>query len=173
MTTVISATNRKNSISLLVAEYYLNQLENKGHPASLLSLTDLPADMLSPDFQGSLNENFKKIQEQIFKTTKFLFIIPEYNGSFPGVLKAFIDACKFPESFNGKKAALVGVAAGRYGNIRGVEHFTGICMYIGMHVMPQRLHIPSVKNELDTGNNLFRENTVRFVNQQIDKFIAF
>ena len=49
---------------------------------------------------------FEPIQEIVTKTDKFIFVIPEYNGSFPGVLKVFIDACSFPESFYEKKAAL-------------------------------------------------------------------
>jgi chromate reductase len=119
----------------------------------------------------------KRLQEKgaelITQTDKFLFIIPEYNGSFPGVLKVFIDACDFPASFYEKKAALVGVSSGKYGNIRGIDHFTGVCHYLNLHVMPLKLHIANIKTELDADANLFKEDTVKFTDEQIEKFIQF
>ena len=99
--------------------------------------------------------------------------MPEYNGSFPGVLKVFIDACDFPGSFYEKKAALVGLSSGKYGNIRGIEHFNGVCGYVHLHVMPLRIHISSIRQELDAEGNLFLPDTVKFTNEQMDKFILF
>jgi len=173
MTTVIAATNRPNSYTLRLAEYYQKQLTDKGMPSELLSLTALPEGLIHAEMYEKGRENFKHIQDVVTATTKFLFVIPEYNGSFPGVLKVFIDACKYPESFFNKKAALVGVSSGKYGNIRGVDHFTGICHYINMHVLPLRIHIPSIHKELNENGSLFNPDTVRFTNQQIDQFIVF
>ncbi|RZK51858.1 MAG: NADPH-dependent oxidoreductase, partial [Pedobacter sp.] len=134
---------------------------------------DLPENLISSDLYGKRSEAFEKIQNLVANTTKFLFVIPEYNGSFPGVLKTFIDACAFPESFYEKKAALVGISSGKYGNIRGVEHFNGVCAYLHLHVMPLRIHISSIKTELDENENLFKEDTVKFTNEQMEKFISY
>lgn len=144
-----------------------------GAEAGLLSLMQLPPNLLETDLFGKRSEEFKPIQDIITQTDKFLFVIPEYNGSFPGVLKVFIDACDFPASFYEKKAALVGVSSGKYGNIRGIDHFTGVCHYINLHVMPLKLHIANIKTELDENGNFFKEDTLRFTDEQIEKFIAF
>jgi NAD(P)H-dependent FMN reductase len=173
MITIISSTNRPGSSTLKVAEYYQHKLTEKGVEANVLSLARLPANLIETDLYGKRSAEFEPIQEIVTKTDKFIFVIPEYNGSFPGVLKVFIDACSFPESFYEKKAALVGVSSGRYGNIRGVDHFTGICNYIHLHVMPLKIHIPSVHKELDAQGKFFKEDTLRFTNEQIDKFIKF
>ena len=173
MITIISGTNRNNSNSLKVAKYYQKQLLESGVASQIFSLTDLPMDIISPEFYDKPCEDFKPIQNIISQTKKFLFIIPEYNGSFPGVLKALIDACKFPESFDDKKCALVGIATGKYGNIRGLEHFTGIAHYCGMHVMPLKIHITAIHQELDEVGNLSNPRTIKFVTEQVEKFIAF
>lgn len=173
MTTIISSTNRDSSNTLKLANYYHRQLAAKGYESEILSLTELPDDFISTDLYGKRSMAFQSIQDQITATTKFLFVIPEYNGGFPGILKTFIDACKFPESFYGKKVALVGVSSGKYGNVRGVEHFTGICHYINMHVMPLRLHIPAIDKEFNVSGDLFKEDTIKFANQQIEQFIAY
>jgi len=173
MITIISSTNRPGSSTLKVAQYYQQKLHEKGVEAGLLSLSQLPANLIQTDLYGNRSKEFEPIQEMITKTGKFIFIIPEYNGSFPGVLKTFIDACSFPESFYDKKAALVGLSSGKYGNIRGIDHFTGVCHYIHLNVMSLKLHISSIHKELDAEGKLFKEDTLRFTNEQIDKFINF
>jgi chromate reductase len=173
MITVISSTNRPGSSTLKLAQYYQNQLHEKGVEAGLLSLAQLPPNVIETDLYGKRSTEFEPIQDIVTRSQKFLFIIPEYNGSFPGVLKVFIDACSFPESFYEKKAALVGESSGKYGNIRGVDHFTGICNYIHLHVMPLKIHIPSIHKELDENGNLYKPDTLKYTNEQIDKFIKF
>src|SRR5690606_40758391 len=58
-------------------------------------LEDLPADLLVSDLYGARSEAFTRILDQIGESRKIIFIIPEYNGSFPGVLKLFMDACEY------------------------------------------------------------------------------
>ncbi|WP_029286756.1 NADPH-dependent FMN reductase [Pedobacter sp. R20-19] len=173
MITIIAATNRPNSNTLKIANYYQSQLNLRGQEANMLNLEHLPVDVLNTDMFGKRSIAFQKIQDLITQTTKFLFIIPEYNGSFPGVLKVLIDACDFPGSFYDKKACLVGISSGKYGNIRGVDHFTGVCHYIHLNVLPLRIHIPNIKQELDSSGNLIQEDTIKFTNEQIDKFLRF
>jgi chromate reductase len=173
MVTIISGTNRPGSNTLKVSQYYQKTLSEKGLETNIFSLMDLPDSLISTDLYGKRSEQFEVIQEQMTNTTKFLFIIPEYNGSFPGVLKTFIDACNFPDSFYDKKAALVGVSSGKYGNIRGIDHFGGVCSYLHINVLPLRIHIPYIKTELNAEGNFFKEDTLKFSNEQIDKFILF
>lgn len=173
MVTIISGTNRPNSNTLKVAKYYQKTLSAKGLESGLFSLENLPDNLIASDLYGKRTEAFQGIQDMVSRTSKFLFIIPEYNGSFPGVLKTFIDACNFPESFYDKKAALVGISSGKYGNIRGVDHFGGVCSYLHLNVLPLRIHISSIKTELDENGDFIKEDTLKFSHQQMDKFILF
>lgn len=173
MVTIISGTNRPASNTLKVAKYYQKTLAEKGLQTSLFNLEELPESLIATDLYGKRSSEFEAIQQLVTATSKFLFIIPEYNGSFPGVLKTFIDACNFPESFYDKKAALVGLSSGKYGNIRGIDHFGGVCSYLHLNVLPLRIHISAIKTELDDLGNLFKEDTLKFTSQQMDKFIAF
>lgn len=173
MVTIISGTNRPASNTLKVAKYYQKALAEKGLQTYLFNLEDLPEKLITSDLYGKRSPQFGEIQELIANTSKFLFIIPEYNGSFPGVLKTFIDACAFPESFYDKKAALVGLSSGKYGNIRGIDHFGGVCSYLHLNVLPLRIHISDIRTELDENGDFFKEDTLKFTRQQMDKFIAF
>ncbi|MBD1423662.1 NADPH-dependent FMN reductase [Sphingobacterium chuzhouense] len=173
MNLIISGTNRERSNSLKIAKYYQQELQRKGESWELLSLSDLPSDITVTDLYGKRSEAFKPIQALVSAAHKFVFIIPEYNGSFPGILKVFIDACSFPASFFHKKAALVGVSTGKYGNIRGVDHFTGVCNYMRMHVLPLKIHLSKVHDELGGDDQLIDELTTKFVQEQIDEIARF
>lgn len=173
MNLIISGTNRLGSNSLKVAHYYQQELKKKDEQWNILSLENLPDNILQTDLYGKRSEAFAPIQEMINSARRFIFIIPEYNGSYPGVLKTFIDACSFPSSFHHKKAILVGVATGKYGNIRGIDHFTGVCNYLRMHVLPLKLHIPYIQNELDSNDEFSDLATLKFVQEQIEEIINF
>lgn len=173
MVTIISSTNRPGSSTHKVALYYQQRLKEKEVDAAILSLTQLPANLIESDLYGKRSAEFEPIQQLVTQTQKFLFIIPEYNGSFPGVLKTFVDACSFPESFYEKKAALTGISSGKYGNIRGVDHFTGVCHYLHLNVMPLKIHIAAINKEFDENNNFYKPDTIQFTEEQLDKFILF
>ena len=173
MITIIASTNRPESNTFKLADYCRFHTQAKGASVDLISLTELPDNFIVSDLYGKRSDAFQKIQNRITASDKFLFVIPEYNGGFPGVLKTFIDACIFPDSFYGKKAALIGLSAGKYGNIRGLEHFTGIAHYFNLHILPLKLHIPFIHTELNEKNHLFKEDTLKFVNQLIEQLIAF
>jgi chromate reductase len=173
MVTIISATNRPGSWTLKLAKYYQKRLHEKSLDAGLLSMDQLPANLIATDLYGKRSVEFGRIQDIVTNTEKFLFIIPEYNGSFPGILKIFIDACDFPLSFQDKKAALTGLSSGKYGNIRGIDHFTGVCHYLNLHVMPLKIHISTIKQEFNENNDLYKPDTIQFTEEQMDKFILF
>lgn len=173
MNLIISGTNRTASNSHKVATYYRDQLARKGENWEILSLIDLPVNIIQSDLYGKRSPQFAVIQEMVSTAKKFIFVIPEYNGSYPGVLKVFVDACAYPVSFFHKKAILVGLATGKYGNIRGVDHFTGVCNYLRMHVLPLKIHIPHIQNELSLESGFIDELTVQFVNEQIEEIIRF
>jgi|SRR5690606_6406221 len=173
MITIISGTNRVNSNTLKLSRYYQKQFIKLGEDSTIFTLEDLPPNLIVSDLYGARSEAFEKILDHINASDKFVFVVPEYNGSFPGVLKTFLDACKYPDSFHGKKVALVGLSSGKYGNIRGIEHLTGVCHYMHMHILPLKIHIPHIREEMDVNENLFKEDTVKFTQMQIEAFIKF
>lgn len=173
MDLIISGTNRPNNNSIKVANYYLRGLQAKGQNWGVLSLSDLPTQVVASDLYGKRSEQFAEIQTLVSAARRFVFIVPEYNGSYPGVLKVFMDACAFPVSFFNKKAALAGISTGKYGNVRGIDHFTGVCNYMRMHVMPLKIHISHIQNELDESQSFFEPLTLKYVGEQIEEIARF
>ena len=165
MITIISGTNRKGNNSHKIANAYLKILKEKKIQAKIFALDEQEV--------FTRNEAFIKLEaEFLIKAEKFIFIIPEYNGSYPGILKLMIDNTDIPKCWGNKKALLTGVASGRAGNLRGMEHFTGSLMHIKMHVHPNRLPISSVHTLLDEEGNLKDEATIKLITTQLEEFLA-
>lgn len=139
MITLISSTNRPGSLTRKIALVYKEVLESKSVNPSFLDLAELPASFLNAQMYDKPRPDFTlDLQESHFiAAQKFIFILPEYNGSFPGVLKLMVDGLESRRCFEGKKAALLGVSTGRAGNLRGMDHFSGVLHYMGVSVMPK------------------------------------
>jgi chromate reductase, NAD(P)H dehydrogenase (quinone) len=106
-------------------------------------------------------------------THKFIFVSPEYNGSIPGVLKSLFDNSDIARCWWGKKALLTGVSTGRAGNLRGMEHLTGILHYLKVVVHPNKLPISVVNVLLNLDGSIKDESTLKAIDQQLNEFIAF
>jgi len=158
MITVISGTNRPNSNTEIFAKYYFQELKKKSKTEvkflSLCELNDIvtPTGMYEADHQ---HDKIREIQDEfILPADRLVILSPEYNGSFSGILKYFIDAIsirKYKETFVGKNALLVGVSTGRAGNLRGLGHLTHILMHVGTHVHPSQMPFSSVGPLIEKG----------------------
>lgn len=170
--TVISGTNRKNSYSLKVAKEVALILDSKNIPHQILSLEELPNDFSYTLINDEVNTAFDKIvNEKIISTNKFIFVIAEYNGGFPGILKTFIDAVH-PKHFKTKKAALIGVASGRGGALRPLDHFTGVLHYLQVEVMADKPKLSGVEY-LFENEKLINEEALKRLNNLCDKLLNY
>ncbi|MFT3945736.1 MAG: NAD(P)H-dependent oxidoreductase [Agriterribacter sp.] len=164
--TIISGTNRPGSNTIRVARQYENILKAKGIEPKFITLENL--DVMSR------SEALVKLEKEVLiPTTKFIFVTPEYNGSFPGVLKAMIDNTAIEKVWWGKKALLTGVSTGRAGNLRGMEHLTGVLHYLKVHVYHNKLPISVVNKLFNTEYNIDDPATLKAINDQLDEFIKF
>lgn len=165
MYTIISGTNRIDSHTEKVAKVYQNILRRKNIDAGIFTLKDI-------DLINKREEFLQKEQEILIPTKKFLFIIPEYNGSYPGILKMMIDYSDIRNTWHFKKALLTGVASGRAGNLRGMDHLSDTLHYLKMNVFYNKLPISSINKIMDEEGNM-DEDTLRVINGQVDEYISY
>jgi len=150
---IISGTNRAGSNALRISKIVLGHYQNAKIPAELLSLEELPREVFDHSAYMKKPPGMQVIQQRVLDAQGLHVISPEYNGSFPGVLKYFIDMLKFPESFDRKPVAFVGEAAGVWGGLRAVEQLQMIFGYRNAHSYPDRVFIPGVKDKFDAQGN--------------------
>ena len=174
MITIVCGTNRKNSITAQVVQFYDQILKGKGQQTRTLLLEELPTDFTTSALyeNAGKNEAFNNFQQQVDACEKFVFITPEYNGSFPGVLKAFIDGMRYPDTFEGKKCALIGISAGTQGAALAMSHLTDIFNYLGMIVLPNKPRLASMDGKISEGE-ITDSLYIQLLEEQADQIIGF
>jgi chromate reductase, NAD(P)H dehydrogenase (quinone) len=164
MYAIIIGTNRANSNTSKVAQYYADLLTEKKESFSLINLQGV--DPLNK------NEAFIQAEKQMIEANKLIFILPEYNGSVPGILKLVIDSVDIRKAFYGKKAMLTGVANGRAGNLRGLDHLTNMLNYLKMNVWYNKIPISSIDGYIK--DSVFAPGAMEAViNEQVEGFLGF
>lgn len=174
MIALISGTNRPRSTTRRVADFYAQRLRAHGAAYTLVDLQELPADFTSSALYGEAGRNpaFNLLADRTAAADKLVFIVPEYNYSFPGVLKAFIDGLPYPGGIRGKKAALVGLAAGAQGGAIALSHLTDVLHYLGTAVLPHKPRLAHIDQHFREGEfvkPLYQQQ----LNEQIVALLAF
>lgn len=166
MITIISGTNRRDSRTLKLATIYYQLLSERTDNVHLVSLENKNVWERSADL-------LQMEEQYLIPSEKFVFIMPEYNASFPGILKLLLDNSDIKKCWWNKKAMLTGLSDGRAGNLRGLEHMTSIMHYMRMHVLHNKLPLSRIKEEMTPEGVLVHEQTEKAIQQQIDEFIKF
>lgn len=174
MIKIIVGTNRKNSVSKVIAELYQSILIEKGADVEILELENLPGDFVETALyeNNGKNEEYNNFHERLEKGKKFVFIVPEYNGSFPGVLKTFIDGMTYPNTFRNKKSALVGISSGIGGGGIALSHLTDIFHYLGMHVLALKPKLAKIEQNM-SDNLLTNRLYMDLLQTQADMLLEF
>jgi len=151
---IVSGTNRPDSNAMKVIRIVESHYKAAGASASILSLTELPREVFEGAAYAVKPPAMVAMQQRVLDAGGLHVVTPEYNGSFPGVLKYFIDMLKFPESFDRKPVAFTGEAAGVWGALRSVEQLQMIFGYRNAHLYPDRVFIPGIGQKLDANGKL-------------------
>lgn len=170
---VISGTNRPNANSLRIAKIVEQKYIALKAPVEVYSLADLPAELFNPASYANKPTAFVPVQDMIVASRGLHIVTPEYNGSFPGVLKYFIDMLKFPDSFENKPVAFTGVSAGIWGALRSIEQLQQIFGYRNAHCFPDRVFIPGINGKLDADGQLTDGAIADRLAKQAAGFAAF
>jgi chromate reductase, NAD(P)H dehydrogenase (quinone) len=172
-TLIVSGTNRKGALSQIVAKKYFELYQqNSAAEVQFFSLENLPSDIAFAETYGKRSPEFESLIEKYFIwADKFVFVLPEYNGGMPGILKLMIDSIH-PKHFHHKKAALVGVSTGRAGNLRGLDHLNDVLNHIRINVLWDKIPISSV-DKLIVDSELQDFATLEVLTKQMIAFDAF
>lgn len=149
-------------MTLKVSHIIMEKLKEQNIEAQLCDLNQLPKDLFVPEHYWNTPESFKPFQDKILNADGLINVIPEYNGSFPGVYKYFIDLLKFPDSLRHKPSAFVGLSAGYFGALRSTEQAEMIFQYREAHIFGRRVFFPNVEEKLS-------EDKKSIVDERLDK----
>ena len=130
---------RKEAFSKKIAE------ELKAVAPESLELENVKIDqleMFNQDFdeEGRTPKSWKDFRKNLEKFDGFLFVTPEYNRSYPAVIKNAIDIGSRPygqNKWDGKPGAIISVSPGSMGGLGANHALRQVMVFVNIPMMQQ------------------------------------
>ncbi|KAA6302333.1 MAG: Chromate reductase [Candidatus Ordinivivax streblomastigis] len=160
-----------------IAQNSLNkQLYNEVVKHNTTSLTFQSFDIASlpfysQDIENNPPESVVQLKQTVQQADAVLLITPEYNRSFPGVLKNALDWCSRPygqDSWQGKPAGIMGASPGKIGTAIAQQQLRTVCNFLDMQLMNQPEFYLDASTAMDE-NGLFPAS-VKFLQRYLSSF---
>ena len=115
----------------------------------------------------------KRFQETVSSADGIILATPEYHASFSSVMKLVIENMGFPSGLSGKPVVLLGVAAGRIGAIKALEHLRSVCSHVGAIVLPGPISIAGVQQVFDDQGNCLDQGVEKEIRSLAGKLVDY
>jgi chromate reductase len=156
----ISGSLRQGSLNTAALRACATLLPD-GVTFSVADLSDVPLYNEDVRVQG-LPQSVQQLREQINAADAIVIATPEYNYSFPGVLKNAIDWASRPpdQPFDGKPIALMGATPGGLGTSRAQYQLRQVFIYLNGQVLNRpEVMISAAPSKFDADGKLIDEAT--------------
>lgn len=162
---VFAGSIRTDSLNRRLARAAAEELRRRGVEVTFADLKDYPMPMYDGDLEttSGVPERARAFRKLIEDHDVMVIASPEYNGSFPALLKNVIDWVSRARSgerpaaaFRGKTAALLATSPGPGGGRRGLRHLRELLENVGVHVAPADVVVPKGFEAFDAEGRLAR-----------------
>ncbi|MGD0774995.1 MAG: NAD(P)H-dependent oxidoreductase [Candidatus Solibacter sp.] len=162
---VLAGSARLDSMHRKLARQAVEALRVAGVEATLADLRDFPMPIYDGDLEAGegMPAAAKALKELARRHDGFAIASPEYNGSFPALLKNALDWISRPEPgerhlevFRGKVAAILSASPGPGGGRRGLRQLRELLEMMSVRVIPRELAIERASGALDAEGRLAR-----------------
>lgn len=166
---ILGGSVRKNRKSINVCLHLEEQLSELGIKVDLMDMTENPLPIFEDDVEEhpEIVKSVEKISARLENADALIFVTPEYNGSFSGVLKNTLDY--FWAEFARKPIGVAAVSSGKMGGINASIQLQHVILSLGAYALPTKLLVPDVENTFDQNLNPIQEgfikNTINFINE--------
>jgi NAD(P)H-dependent FMN reductase len=163
---VILGTTRKGRMSAHAARFVTDELHKRdGVVTELIDVASLP---LPTDDAGEGIKN-PAFSDTMIRADALVIVSPEYNHSFPGLLKHVLDSCL--KEYIHKPAGIVGVSAGVFGGVRGIQCFLPVLRELGLVSIFWDLNFGIVNKVFDESGRLLDQAFVRRADQFLGELV--
>jgi NAD(P)H-dependent FMN reductase len=171
--TIISGSIRQNRNSHRVSLHLLERLNQKPNSrATIIDLAEANLPVMTDlwDKHPQHNETFTQLAELLHQSDAFIWVSPEYNGSYTPALKNFID--HFPnKAYHKKPIGVVSVSTGALGGIRGGVQMQQLALAVMGYALPQMLLVPQVTAKFDGTGSLTDEAFDKQLNVFVNELV--
>lgn len=171
---VLVGSLRRESINRKFAES-LAKLAAPRLQFRFVELADVP--MYNDDLWPDAPEAVLRLKRDIESADAVLFVTPEYNRSFPAVLKNAIDWATRPygkNSFGAKPGGLVGATPGATGAASAQNHLKSVLNVVDVVLMGQpEVYFTYKPEDFGPDGSVVNEKTKAFLEAYLDRFVKW
>src|SRR2546426_7825392 len=160
---VILGTTRKGRMSEHAARFMVAQIAKR--EGVVTELIDISRMALRVDDAGD-GVKEPEFSAKMIRADALVIVTPEYNHSFPGLLKHVLDSCL--KEYIHKAAGIVGVSAGVFGGARVIEHFQPVLRELGLVSIFWDVNFGGVEKVFDPQGQLLDHSYIR----RTEKFLS-
>ena len=163
---IILGTVRQGRESERAARFVFEQTKKRaGVETELIDIRTLPM---------RLDDAGEQIKDPAFSATiercdALIIVTPEYNHSYPGLLKHALDMNL--KEYIHKAVGICGVSAGPFGGTRVIEHLLPVMRELGLVTIFEDVNFGKIGTLFDERGNLLDENYVRRVDSFLNELI--
>ena len=163
---VILGTTRKGRISAHAARFMTEQIANRqGVTTDLIDISQIP---LPVDDAGDGIKD-PVFAEKMAMADALVIVTPEYNPSFPGLLKHVLDSCL--KEYIHKAAGIVGVSAGPFGGVRAIQNLLPVIRELGLVNIFWDVNFGNVANVFDESGKLLDQAFIKRADKFLDELV--
>jgi len=171
---VFAGSIRSDSYNQKLARAAATALQEAGADVTFADLKAYPMPFYDGDVEASqgMPENARAFKKILAEHDAFVIASPEYNGSFPALLKNVIDWTSRPETgekplvaYRGKTAAILSTSPGPGGGKRGLKQLRELLEMMGVDVIPAQLAIARAGEAFDAAGELRRPDDGNALNR--------
>jgi NAD(P)H-dependent FMN reductase len=160
---VILGTVRKGRMSEPCARLMTSELARRADvETELIDIARLP---LRTDDAGEAIKD-PGFSARMRRADALVIVAPEYNHGYSGLLKHVLDSCL--EEYIHKAAGVVGVSAGVFGGVRGIQDLLPVLRELGLVTIFWDVNFGNVQQVFDASGALRDQSFL----PRIDKFIG-
>lgn len=163
---VILGTTRKGRMSVHAARFMVQQIEKRqGVTTDLIDLSKFSAPI---DDAGEAIKD-PAFSEKMAMADALVIVTPEYNHSFPGLLKHVLDSCL--KEYIHKAAGIVGVSAGPFGGVRAIQDFMPVIRELGLVNIFWDVNFGNVGSAFDASGKLLDQAFIKRADKFLDELV--
>jgi NAD(P)H-dependent FMN reductase len=169
---ILYGSVRQNRSGIHVAQFVAQQVEARGHVATLVDPLELPLPLLDKMYKeypaGEAPENMEKIAQILAQADGFLVVSGEYNHSVPPALKNMLD--HFQKEYLYKPSGLVTYSPGAFGGARVAMHLRNLMGELGAPTIPSIMYFSKTVQVFDNEGKLQDEAYIRRIARFLNEF---
>ncbi|MEW9798188.1 NADPH-dependent FMN reductase [Alteromonas sp. CYL-A6] len=165
-----AGSTRKGSFNQAILEVAAEGAREAGAEVTVINLADYEMPIFNEDEEAAkgIHKNAQAFKELLIAHDGFLIASPEYNSSYPALLKNAIDWASRKadgetplQAYKGKVAGIMAASAGGLGGLRVLVVLRMLLENLGTMVLPAQRAVAKVDSLMDDNGVITDEKTIK------------